>query len=591
MNRRLLRAAALSFALLIGTSVDLLALFPASFVPSSEAQHLKAPLPSPSADIPAAASSEQEGRIAEQVLPGSVPPKAAVDGLDGPLSSVALLAQRGEWSQLQSVAQEQRLSTKEGLIQAVVLKETAADADIRDMVLQAGGRIETSYGSLLQVAVPAGTLDRLAHTPGVLSVTAPQHPLALDTLSEGRTGMGLEPWIQAGMRGQGVRIAIVDVGFDGYWNILGSDLPAQVTVRSFRTDGDITGGGDLHGTAAAEIVYDIAPDASLYLANFSTEVELGAAVDWLTSQNVHIISSSVGWPGTAYGDGKGTVNEIVKKAESHGILWVQAAGNFGQTHWTGLFTDPDGNGFNNFGPNDEGNTITLRRVRPNEERIYLVEVFLTWDDWDCLCQDYDVFLFRGDAVVAQSTAFQNGKAPPLEHIVYTTASTGDYWIGVQRFRANRRVKLDVTVTIDYGMEYKTPSESLVVPADSPFALTVGAVEANTLDVRPYSSQGPTKDGRMKPDLVAADQVSTTSYGLRGFPGTSAAAPHVAGAAALYKGARPSLSPAQLRAELLQRAVGAGQSGKNNAVGAGRVFMGDIPGRLFLPLVPSGVLVP
>ena len=52
----------------------------------------------------------------------------------------------------------------------------------------------------------------------------------------------------------------------------------------------------------------------------------------------------------------------------------------------------------------------------------------------------------------------------------------------------------------------------------------------------FSSQGPTADGRTKPDLAAPDGVSTVSYGNRGlaFFGTSASAPHAAGAIALMK---------------------------------------------------------
>lgn len=535
---------------------------------------------------------EDTTRIAERVPVGVIPPKEGPEGMDGRLMGVAAAAREGE-AQGEFLAKERGLVVREGLVQVVV---EVSDGTPEDLITAFGGRVEGRYQGMLQALVPPAALDVLAGTPGVLRIRAPQYGQRLQTMSEGTAGMGIDVWHEAGLRGAGARVAIADLGFDGYSALLGQELPGQVTLRSFRADGDITGGGDPHGTASAEVVYDIAPDATFLFVNFSTEVELGSAVDWLITQGVQIINSSVGWPGTAFGDGKGTVNDIVRKAERAGILWVQGAGNFGQTHWSGLFNDQDGNRFHNFAPGDEGNTISLRRLRPNAEQIFRVEVFLTWDDWDTFNQDYDLFLFRGEAVVAQSTAFQNGKFPPVEHIVYTTAGAGDYWIAVQQFRATRRSRIDVVVTIDYSLEHKVASESLVVPADSPFALSVGAVEPGThsassgqaLNFRPYSSQGPTKDGRIKPDLVAGDQVTTATYGPGGYPGTSASAPHVAGAAALIKGLRPDLAPAVLRQLLIERADGPGPEGRNNQIGAGYVNLGEVLGRLFLPMVPNGV---
>jgi len=92
------------------------------------------------------------------------------------------------------------------------------------------------------------------------------------------------------------------------------------------------------------------------------------------------------------------------------------------------------------------------------------------------------------------------------------------------------------------------------------------------DVRFYSSRGPTNDGRMKPELVAPDGVSITGSG--GFPvpffGTSAAAPHAAGVAALLLDADPSLSPSQISNVLQNTAVDLGSPGPDNSFGFGRI---------------------
>lgn len=530
----------------------------------------------------------------EQVPLGAIPAKSGLPGLDSGLSKLSTLSAQGELHTLASIEEAgkaQGLTVTDGRVRVAIDVEDGALDTVLSLVGSWGGTTEASYESTLQSIVTPSALAPLSSAPGVRFIYSPPAPINLappqaGQVSEGVQWMGLEPWQRAGMQGQGVKIAIADTGFDAYWNFLGTELPRNVIVKSFRADGDITGNGDPHGTAVAEIVYDIVPEATFYLVNFSTEVELGNAVDYLIQQNVHIISSSVGWPGTAYGDGRGSVNDIVQKAEAAGIVWVQAAGNFGNTHWSGFFSDPDGNGFENYTATDEGNTVFLRRVTPNDERVFRVDIFLTWDDWTTFSEDFDLFLFRGDSVVAQSTAFQNGKFPPVEHIVYTTAAQGDYWIAVQRFRATRRVKLDLLLTVDYNIEHKVPGESIVIPGDSPAALTVGAVENGTLNPRIYSSQGPTKAGVIKPDLVAPDQVTTFSYGPQGFTGTSASAPYVAGAAALLKQSKPGLKPAEIRAALAWNAQGPGPSQRNNVVGAGRVFMGEVPGRVFFPIVPK-----
>ncbi|MFQ5878641.1 MAG: S8 family serine peptidase [Dehalococcoidia bacterium] len=123
------------------------------------------------------------------------------------------------------------------------------------------------------------------------------------------------------------------------------------------------------------------------------------------------------------------------------------------------------------------------------------------------------------------------------------ARRGVYRIAIGRVDATEATK--VHLFIDFGpclvfcppqtLALISPAGSLRQPADNPNVLAVGAVNHALPNlVEPFSSQGPTDDGRKKPDLVAADGVSTNTSGsapLFGFFGTFASAPHVAGAAA------------------------------------------------------------
>ncbi len=113
------------------------------------------------------------------------------------------------------------------------------------------------------------------------------------------------------------------------------------------------------------------------------------------------------------------------------------------------------------------------------------------------------------------------------------------------------------------------------PANYPESLSVGAV-GSTDAIWAYSSAGPSTCGgrtRVFPDLVAPG-VSVLSADLFGgfqyLSGTSIAAPHVAGAAALLLGAHPTLSAAGVESALTGGAVDLGPAGPDERYGNGRL---------------------
>ncbi|HEX5703560.1 MAG TPA: S8 family peptidase [Pyrinomonadaceae bacterium] len=110
------------------------------------------------------------------------------------------------------------------------------------------------------------------------------------------------------------------------------------------------------------------------------------------------------------------------------------------------------------------------------------------------------------------------------------------------------------------------SISITDPGNTESVITVGATHrdsAHLFGVSYFSSRGPTGDGRIKPDLVAPGEkiVSTTPNNnkLR-MDGTSQAAPHVSGAAALLLARYPELigRPTRIKEILCKTATDLGR---------------------------------
>ena len=427
--------------------------------------------------------------------------------------------------------------------------------------------------SLMRVSVPAASLRAVSELPSVAFVRRPHRPHAQQTLSEGVDLIRAFENHAAGAKGQGVKVAIIDGGFKGADKLL-RDLPMRRWYRDYTRTG-IYAGTTAHGTACAEIVHDVAPEAELYLYKVADEVDLENAKDRCIQNGVAIVNYSATWVNEGFGDGRGIICDIVNDAADNGILWVNAVGNYAQKHYMSFWHDSDDDNRHNFAAGDDMVNFVAEIGIADA-----IRVTLTWDDWPITTADYDLYLYHQDAFgnieeVSKSTDVQGEGGAPVEFIEYFAGRAGTYGISVVRVGEAEPKKLRVW-SWHHDIEYPVPTNSLGIPSDARGSLSVGAIHHDQWDLgtlASYSSRGPTADGRIKPDLVAPSGVTTASYGAgRLFGGTSAAAPHVAGAAALLKSANPSLSRDDLWQALVEAAVDLGAPGKDDSTGYGKLVL-------------------
>ena len=377
--------------------------------------------------------------------------------------------------------------------------------------------------------------------------------------SEGALVHGAPPWNGAGVTGRDIRVGVIDAGFSGYTRIR-STMPRVAGARCYTlskvTDDPDDCGGTVHGTAVAEAVVDVAPDVSLYIANPDTPGELRDAVDWMISEGVEVINHSVSWRFDGPGDGtsprENSPLRSVDRAVASGITWVNAAGKHGRSAWLGEYSDVDGDGYIEFHGNDERNT-----AQKDTDDVSPLTLFqLRWDDsWTGADTDLDIYVLDSQGrTVANSLDFQTGMVGHVPYEVASMYSLGEFQVVVTHVSGDAPRWIQLVV---WGAELEHHTQgSITSPAESanPGLLAVGAAPWSDVEtIESFSSQGPTPDGRIKPDIVGADGARSITYRTN-FYGTSQSSPHVAGMAAIVRQWFPDYGPADVARYLKNQAL-------------------------------------
>jgi len=491
-----------------------------------------------------------------------------------------------------------------GTVTVVIELKAGASVDaIKSIVQATGGRVDGVAGNFVKATLAPKALRDIAAQPDVRLVRAPYKPTVHKEsrlgmarsasaraakrdgiISQGVNVMGADVYQARGASGAGVTVGVLDGAYEGVLDLLGGEIPDDAEGTDFVL-GHLDSPGT-HGTACAEIVHDVAPQAHLFLGAFGDEVDWANEIDALIGAGARIITHSIGFDNIFPPDGNNFFAQKVDSAQARNVLFVTAAGNEGENYYSGRWSDTNHNGFVEFtGP---AGTTEMLPVFVGPGTI----LRLRWDDpFGRASHDYDVALVTGDfpdnpeltednpAVLALSADLQRGAQDPLENMFFDYSDYALAYIVVRRDPATAESNTQRLFFYDNAGVvdgFRNSSGSLSLPGDARGAVTVGAVAWDSRGLEGYSSRGPTSDNRVKPDVVGPDRVTTASFGDE-FPGTSAATPHVAGAAALILSKTPSMSASALR-QALERSTTSGGStaAKNNDVGFGLIDLTRAP---------------
>jgi len=544
------------------------------------AQTADTPTPVPTAEQTDGSSVQDLPPIEGKINPPQYP------NMDSNLNRIVQQTQSGQFT-AQAAAESAPMHSGASVAVTLYITEGYADA-ISDYLTDNGTSPRNIGVDYIEAYIPVSLLAEVSQQEGVISVRTiiPPQPAQGAVVSEGVAAHGVPAWHAADIKGQGIKIGVIDVGFEGFRGLMGTELPASVEARCYTdvgvhtsviedcTDSDDRESTRKHGTAVTEAIFDIAPDAAYYIANTYSYGDLLDAVEWMASRDVGVINVSLGWSFNGPGDGTSPFTSsplrTVDVAVARGITWVNAAGNGARTNWFGPFANPDFNNddWHNFEGGDECNNVTID-LEPQER----FTAQLRWADaWGGASNDLDLHLigptasglfFLSDAVASSENAqFGGGSHIPYERIrlEYGEIPNGEYCLAVRIFDAFSPSWIQLQVWGARELEHYTSAHSIGNPAESSNLglLAVGAAGRNgsvanpfdTSTIEPFSSQGPTLDDRIKPDIVGADAGQSVTYRSERNPngyffGTSQASPHVAGLAALVKHHFPDYTPAQV----------------------------------------------
>ena len=380
-----------------------------------------------------------------------------------------------------------QLEGSEGLVAVTFHINDPATVDaVAAFVDEHGGSVRNHGEDYIEAYVPVAVLEAASQRPGVVRVRAivPPELHRGSVVSQGVQIHKANTWHAAGYTGAGVKVGIIDGGFEGFSGLMGSELPSTIHARCYGSIGEATDNlSDCetetnHGTAVAESLLDIAPDVELYIGNYVTRADQQAASAWMVSQGVQVINASVGWTWDGPGDGTSPLSisalNTVDAAVRDGVLWVNSAGNAALQTWYGTFKDTNADGWHEF-----GNTTNRCNALVAPTRL----IQLRWaDSWPAATDLSIVALNESDGgVIDESGDPQSGRDGDVPYEQLVLRGSARVCLAVQRKSGPAPAWIQLQAFGGGRLATYTSHGSITNPAESanPGLLAVGAAPTTT----------------------------------------------------------------------------------------------------------------
>ena len=462
-------------------------------------------------------------------------------------------------------------------LQLLVNARPGRVSDVEAAIRNSGGKVRSANGGYVAADVPAGKVKNVAENASVRRIQERRNPEAhaVDDkyVSEGLDAVGADILQDSDITGDGARIAVID----GYFHTENPKYEDQIVGKVgdstyFTTDIEYnnlsySGPTKQHGTACAEIVSDIAPDAELVLATVFGRNTFGEIMDEIEqTHDPDAATMSLGYYIGQRIDGEDYYSARIDEFTDGGRLFAVSAGNEAGDHWDGPFSN-DGKDLMEF--DSSLSTPTRYPVLMDPVKSTAV-VIVHWDaDWSQDSQRYEARLYESES--SDTPIVTERTTNPVEEVALSPDQhSGDiqYYLEIERIDATGNEQFDLFTWNRAALDGPTtPERSIGIPATSSDdrLCSVAAVQATSAGatkeeyLKSYSSQGPTQDGRRGIDVAAPSVVSTTAVGDAGgygalqngrrFGGTSAASPHLGGAFGLLFGNQVDATPDEVLSDV------------------------------------------